>query len=152
MAKVTTGGYNLTTTGEDLSSTPCKAPSMDPKLVRRLMKGNAQGGEDIYVRYGNRAKASKYLRDSSLTPTEYRVKQMLDLGIGVLDTPSEDITPISEDTKIVGSGSEPTLGEAAIAISTVTKANSNSQALTTGQVSNAIRSLIAKGYITATKV
>lgn len=135
MTKVTTGGYNLTSSGEDLSSTPYKAPTMDPKLVRRLMKGNASGGDNIYVKYGSRAKASKYLRDSELTPTEYRVKQMIDLGIGVLDPISEDITPIGEDIKIVkkvSSSSEPTLGEVATTISAVTIANSNSRTLSVG--------------------
>jgi len=144
MAKVNTGGYSITTVSEDLSAVPYCPPSIDPRLVQRLMKGNASGGEYAYVTPTGKVKARRYLENSKLTPTEYKVKQMLDLGMGVLDEPVTDLIP-GEDKLLILGKTAPTVGETADVLS------SRSGTLSQGQILKAMKGLITKGYITVTK-
>jgi len=141
MTKTNTGGYSISTVGEDLSAIPYCPPSIDPRLVQRLMKGNSAEGEYAYVTPAGKIKARRYLEDSKLTPTEYKVKQMLDLGVGVLDEPVADLTPGGDKMLTLGK-TAPTIGEAVDSLS------SSSNTLSQGQILKAIKGLITKGYIT----
>jgi hypothetical protein len=150
MAKVKVGNYELTTLGDDFSNKDYKSPTIDPRLVQRLLRGSG-GNDNTYISSSGRSKAIKYLEDSKLTPSEYKVKQMLDRGISILEVPvegkgkgkggiEENSSTIKLDTTIL---------DVAEDLSATLKADPNLGSMTTGQVLKALQGLIAKGYITA---
>lgn len=146
MATVNTGGYNLTTTGQDLSGIPYKAPTVDPRLVRRLVKGNSSQGSTAYVSSLGAYQAADYLERAKLTPTEWQVKQLIDQGIGVLDEPVKDITPTDLGSEIGGKIGN-TIEESAQDIASVTEVDSGLRTLSKASVLKAIQGLISKGYL-----
>lgn len=142
MATVSTGGYSLTTTGEDLSGATYKEPTVDPRLVRRLIKGNSSKGENAYIQSANSRLASNYVERSKLTKDEFQVKSLLDQGIGVLDEPTTDLTP-----EFTPKNQKYSLDQGASDIALVTEADPSLKTLSKEVVLKSIRGLIAKGYL-----
>ena len=143
MTKVNTGGYDITPVGEDLSEIPYCPPRADTRMVKRLMRGNAAQGEYAYISPSGKVSAAKYLDSAKLTKTEYLVKQMISQGIGVLDEPVENLTPMGGKV-LMTEGLAPTVEETTDILASASR-------LSKGQIFNAIGSLVAKGQLVVSK-